>query len=138
MLKKDPQADNMLLSFLARIEINLNYSEKQNYIQLAKDFLAGQITADDFSYSFMAIYEGIGKKVIQMKNNESLELANFLRLSRTEFGDLLADIYGLCDTFSLDPEVDIATTTEKDLKYCAQMLLLQLQVLKIQEQIYIL
>jgi hypothetical protein len=57
--KEDPEAFDMLLNFSVRIENNLHYSEKQEYIELAKDFLADQITADDFSYSFMAIYEGI-------------------------------------------------------------------------------
>jgi hypothetical protein len=107
------------------IEDNLQYSEKQKYIELAKDFLTDQITADDFSYSFIAIYEGISGKLGQMKRNESLELANFLKPSRPELGDLLARIYGSCDSFSLDPE--IAMSDEKELKDCAQILLLKLQ-----------
>jgi len=59
------------------IENNLHYSEKQEYIELAKNFLANKITADNFSYSFMAIYEGISQRLCQMEKNESLELANF-------------------------------------------------------------
>jgi hypothetical protein len=65
-----------------RIERNLHYSEKQEYIELAKDFLADQITADDFSYAFMGIYEGIGRKLGQMEKDESLKLRNFLNPSR--------------------------------------------------------
>jgi hypothetical protein len=125
--KKDPEAFNVLLNFSVTIEDNLHYSEKQEYIELAKDFLADQITADDFSYAFMAIYEGIGRKLGQMKKHESLELANFLKPSRPELGDLLARIYGSCDSFSPDPEVDIAMSDEKELKDCAQILLLKLQ-----------
>jgi hypothetical protein len=75
----------------------------------------------------MAIYEGIGRKLGQMKKHESLELANFLKPSRPELGDLLARIYGSCDSFSPDPEVDIAMSDEKELKDCAQILLLKLQ-----------
>ena len=123
--KEDPEAFDTLLKFLVRIEDNLHYSEKQEYIELAKDFLADQITADDFSYSFMAIYEGINKKLGQMKRTESLELANFLKPSRPELGKLLARIYGSCDSFSLDPE--IAMSDEKELKDCAQILLFKLQ-----------
>ena len=67
LLKEDPEAFDMLLHFLVRIERNLHYSEKQEYIELARDFLTDQITADDFSYSFMAIYGGIGQKLGQMK-----------------------------------------------------------------------
>jgi hypothetical protein len=123
--KKDFEAFNVLLNFSVRIERNLHYSEKQEYIELAKDFLTDQITADDFSYSFMAIYEGISRKLGQMKRNESLELANFLKPSRPELGDLLAHIYGSCDSFSPDP--DFTMSDEKELKDYAQILLLKLQ-----------
>ena len=122
---KDYEAFRLLLHFSVIIENNLQYSEKQEYIKLAKDFLAGQITADDFSYSFMAIYEGISQKLGQMQETESLELANFLKPSRPELGDLLARIYGSCDDFSPDPE--IAMSDEKELKYCAELLLFKLQ-----------
>lgn len=123
--KKDSEAFNLLLNFSVTIENNLHYSEKQEYIELAKDFLADQITADDFSYSFMAIYEGITRKLGQMKRTESLELANFLKPSRPELGELLACIYGSCDSFSPDPEIPMSD--EKELKDCAQILLFKLQ-----------
>ena len=123
--KKDFEAFNVLLNFSVTIENNLHYSEKQEYIELAKDFLTDQITADDFSYSFMAIYEGISRKLRQMKRNESLELANFLKSSRPELGDLLARIYGSCDSFSPDPDITMAD--EQELKDCAQILLVELQ-----------
>lgn len=127
LLKEDPEVFDVFLHFLVRIERNLHYSEKQEYIELAKDFLADQITADDFSYSFMAIYEGINRKLGQMERDESLDLANFLKPNRPELGDLLARIYGSCDSFSPDPEVEIALSDEKELKDCAQILLLKLQ-----------
>ena len=123
--KEDPEAFDMLLHFSVRIENNLQYSERQEYIELAKDFLADQITADDFSYSFLAIYEGIGEKLGQMKIKESLELVNFLKSSRPELGKLLARIYGSCDSFSPDPDITMAD--EQELKDCAQILLLTLQ-----------
>jgi hypothetical protein len=125
LLKENPEVFDVLLDFLVRIEINLHYLEKQEYIELAKDFLADEITADDFSYSFMAIYEGINRKLGRMKRNESLDLANFLKSSQPELGDLLARIYGSCNSFSPDPEV--AMSDEKELKDCAQILLLKLQ-----------
>jgi len=107
------------------IENNLHYSEKQEYIELAKNFLANKITADNFSYSFMAIYEGISQRLCQMEKNESLELANFLTPNRSELGDLLARIYGSCDNFSLDS--DIVMIDEQELRDCAQILLSRLQ-----------
>ena len=125
MKNEDPEVFDVFLDFLVRIERNLHYLEKQEYINLAKDFLDDQITADDFSYSFMAIYGGIGQKLGQMKRAESVELANFLEPSRPELGDLLARIYGSCDSFSPDPE--IAMSDEKELKDCAQILLFKLQ-----------
>ena len=123
--KEDPEAFDTLLKFLVRIEDNLHYSEKQEYIELAKKFLADQITADDFSYSFLAIYEGIGKKLGQMKRAESVELVNFLKSSRPQLGKLLARIYGSCDSFSPDPDITMAD--EQELKDCAQILLVELQ-----------
>lgn len=108
---EDPEAFDVFLHFLVRIERNLHYSEKQEYINLAKDF--------------MAIYEGIGKKLVQLEKDESLELVNFLKPSRPELGALLRRIYGSCDSFSPDPE--IALSDEKELKDCAQVLLLTLQ-----------
>ena len=106
---------------------NLHYLERQEYIELAKDFLADQITADDFSFAFMGVYEEINEKLKQMKKDESLELANFLKPSRSEFGDLLVSIYGSCNNYNPDPEVDIATSDEKELKFGAQILLLKFQ-----------
>ena len=124
--KENPEAFKVLFDFLVTIEENFHYSEKHEYIKLAKDFLADQITADDFSYSFMAIYEGINKKLGQMERDESLDLANFLgKTRRRELGRLLARIYGSCDSFSLDP--DFTMSDEKELKNCAQILLLKLQ-----------
>ena len=123
--KEDPEAFDTLLKFLVRIEDNFHYSEKQEYIELAKDFLADQITTDDFSYSFLAIYEGIGKELGQMKRKESLELVNFLKSSRPQLGRLLAWIHGACDSFSPDPDINMVD--EQELKDCAQILLVELQ-----------
>ena len=124
--KEDPEAFQVLLKFLVTIEENFHYSEKHEYINLAKDFLDDQITADNFSRSFMAIYEGIGEKLGQMKREESVELANFLnKTDRCGLNRLLASIYGSCDSFSLDP--DFSMSDEKELKNCAQILLLKLQ-----------
>ena len=123
--KTDSEAFHVLLKFLVTIENNLHYSEREEYIQLAKDFLDEKITADDFSYAFMALYEGIRKKLGRMRRLESLELANFLKSSRSELGELLSRIYGSCDCFSPDPEISMSD--EKELKDCAQILLVKLQ-----------
>ena len=123
----DPEESDMLLDSLETIRNNFHFSERQEYIDLAKDFLADQITADDFSSDFMSIYKGIDREVDQMEKDESLELTNFLKTSQLtskltiELNDLLSQIYGTCDFFGH------IIFDEKELKDCAQILLLKLQ-----------
>ena len=101
------------------IRDNFHLSERQEYINLAKDFLADQMTAHDFSHAFMGTYEGIIGAVDQMEEDESLELVNLLKPS--ELGDLLSKAYDTCDFFGH------GISDEKELKDCAQILLLKLQ-----------
>ena len=123
----DPEESDMLLDSLETIRNNFHFSERQEYIDLAKDFLADQITADDFSSDFISIYKGIDGELAQMEKDESLELTNFLKTSQLtskltiELTDLLSQIYGTCDFFGH------VIFDEKELKDCAQILLLKLQ-----------
>ena len=117
----DPEASDMLSDFLVTIRNNFHFSERREYIDLAKDFLADQITADDFSFAFIGIYEGIDREVAQMEEDESLELTNFLKTNQSGLDDLLLQIYGTCDYFGH------VISDEKELKDCAQILLLKLQ-----------
>ena len=117
----NPEESDMLFDSMETIENNFHFSERQEYIDLAKDFLADQITADDFSYSFIGIYDGIEQKVAQMEKDESLELTNFLKTSQFELNDLLSQIYSTCDFFGH------VIFDEKELKDCTQILLLKLQ-----------
>ena len=123
----DPEESDMLLDSLETIRNNFHFSERQEYIDLAKDFLADQITADDFSSDFISIYKGIDQEIAQMEKDESLELTNFLKTSQLtskltiELTDLLSQIYGTCDFFG-HVIFDV-----KELKDCAQILLLKLQ-----------
>ena len=119
--KLDPEEGDILLDSMKTIENNFHLSERQEYINLAKDFLADQMTADDFSLVFMGIYEGISREVGQMEEDESLELTNFLKTNQSELGDLLSKTYGTCDFFGH------GISDEKELKDCAQILLLKLQ-----------
>ena len=111
----------MLLDSMVTIRNNFHFSERREYIDLAKDFLADQITADDFSYAFMDIYEAINGEVRQMQEDESLELTNFLKTNQSELYGLLSQIYGTCDYFGH------VIYDEKELKDCAQILPLKLQ-----------
>jgi hypothetical protein len=123
----DPEESDMLLDSLETIRNKFHFSERQEYIDLAKDFLADQITADDFSSDFISIYKGIDQEIAQMEKDESLELTNFLKTSQLtskltiELTDLLSQIYGTCDFFGH------VIFDEKELKDCAQILLLKLQ-----------
>lgn len=119
--REDPAAFKTFLHFLVIIEGNFHYLEKEKYICLAKDFLNDLITPDDFSISFINIYEGVTKKVIQMQKNQPLELDNFLKPNRSRLNKLLAGIYGACDSFDLDPSV-----SKQELETHAQELLLEL------------
>ena len=119
--KLDPEESDMLLDSMRTIRKNYHFSERREYIDLAKDFLADQMTADDFSLVFMGIYEGISREVVQMEKDESLELTNFLKTNQSELGDLLSKTYGTCDYFGH------VISDEKELKNCAQILLLKLQ-----------
>ena len=116
-----------LLDFSIAVTNYFHFSERREYIDLAKDFLANQITADDFSGAFISLYEGIDQEAAQMKKDESLELINFIKTSQSELasqselGDLLLQIYGTCDCFGH------IISDEKELKDCAQILLLKLQ-----------
>ena len=117
----DPEASDMLFDSMNTIRNNFHFSERQEYIDLAKDFLADQITADDFSSDFISIYKGIDQEIAQMEKDESLELTNFLKTSQFELNDLLSQIYSTCDFFGH------VIFDEKELKDCAQILLLKLQ-----------
>ena len=123
----DLKKNKKLLDFSSAIRNNFHFSERQEYIDLAKDFLADQITADDFSSDFISIYKGIDQEIAQMEKDESLELTNFLKTSQLtskltiELTDLLSQIYGTCDFFGH------VIFDEKELKDCAQILLLKLQ-----------
>ena len=121
----EPEESDILLDSIRTIEDNFHFSEREEYINLAKDFLADQMTADDFSGAFIGTYKGIDEEVAQMIKDESLELVNFLKpqplVLDIELGDLLLKTYGTCDFFGH------VIFDEKELKDCAQTLLLKLQ-----------
>ena len=110
----------ILLDSIRTIEDNFHFSEREEYINLAKDFLADQMTADDFSGAFIGTYKGIDEEFAQMIKDESLELVNFLKpqplVLDIELGDLLLKTYGTCDSFGH------IIFDEKELKDCAQTL----------------
>ena len=130
---EDPEGSKVFSEFLIIIENNYHYSKKHEYIKLGRDFLDNQITADDFSYSFMAIYEGLNRELGLMQIEESLDLVHFIvKPGYYELGRLLAGIYGSCDCFNPDPNFSLAPgfpmSSEKELKDYAKKLLFNLNL----------
>ena len=121
----EPEESDILSDSIRTIEDNFHFSEREEYINLAKDFLADQMTADDFSDAFIGTYKGIGEEFARMIKDESLELVNFLKpqplVLDIELGDLLLKTDGTCESFGH------LFFDEKELKDCAQTLLLKLQ-----------
>ena len=125
LIKEDPKSFNELLKFLSIIERNLHYLEKREYINLINDFLNNEITVENFSDSFIAIFKGINQKLNQMEVDESFELLNFLNKNNQiqhESHDLILRIYGACDSFDLENDLEISA--QKELQdYCKSLLL---------------
>ena len=123
---EEPELFKDFLHISAKIETNFSYVERKAYIRIAKDFLDNKMISEDFCYAFQGIYEGVTNAISKMQEKESLELANLLNPDRSDLGQLLAYIYGTCDSYSPDPEVNSFNIDEKELKDCAKKLLLEL------------
>lgn len=98
----------------------MHYSEKQEYINLAKNFLNSEIPAEDFSSSFLAMDERISKEINKIKREESPKLFHFLKITNYDgLNRFLASLHGSCESFSTDPELTFYD--EKELKNYAQI-----------------
>ncbi len=123
---EDPETFKLFLRFLVVIEENLHYSKRQQYLELASDFLTDKITAEDFTICFVNLYEKITQQLSIMEKDNPLELTNFLYEPKERgFGSLLASIYGSCDCFSLDSNISLSS--EEELITQAQTLVLRLK-----------
>ena len=112
-----------LVMFLVRVEENLHYLNRKEYIELLENFLTRKINLTDFCDNFLNIYQKIIQKRRQLEKNESLELNNLLSPSRRELGELLLEIFYICQDFTFDSEI----SQEEELKNCAKLLLLKLR-----------
>lgn len=125
LIKENPEAFQLFLKFSIIIEENFHYSKRQQYLELANDFLTEKITAENFAICFLNLYEKLNQQLSRMKENEDSDLAKFLyKVEKPGFGLLLASIYGSCDCFSLDSTISLST--EKELVNQAQTLVLKL------------
>lgn len=132
LMKEDFKAYKKLLEFLVQIENTMHFLERDEYLRLIDDFLNDKINADDFSFSFMAIFEGINKKLNEMtksfkeKSLESIQLSNlFAQNKSSKVGSILARLYGSCDNYN--PNSELHMFEEAELRNLAKVLLLELQ-----------
>jgi len=114
LIKEDPIAFNKLLDFLVIIEENLHWKVKNQYVKLIKDFLNGNISADDFSTIFIRMFEKTVEKVrrletdLKEKNSfnplfQSSEISKLLLKGKAcGIANLLSSVYGDCDRFNPD------------------------------------
>jgi len=110
LIKEDPIAFNKLLNFLVIIEENLHWKVKNQYVKLIKDFLNGNISADDFSTIFIRMFEKTVEKVrrleTDLKEKNSLNSSEISKLllkgKACGIANLLSSVYGDCDRFNPD------------------------------------
>jgi len=98
----------------------LHWEVKNEYVKLIEDFLNGIISADDFSISFMRIFEKTAEKLRRLKidlkeknSSNSSEISKLLLKGKAcGSRDLLSRVYGDCDSFNLDP------SSRTDIQFC--------------------
>jgi hypothetical protein len=140
LMKEDPKAFAALSKFLVRMEDNLHWEVKHEYIELIGDFLDGNIEADDFSIIFMRMYEKGNEKLQQLKQdvkeknnlNPSFQSSKMSKLvvksKASEVGGLLSRLYGNCDSFNPDPSSrTLIQLDQEELRNCAKTAFLEMQ-----------
>lgn len=131
LFKEYPKKYEKLLQFLVKIEENLHLRQKMRYIQLMGIFLTNQITAEDFSFYFIAEYYNICENLYEMERNFEQkfdELSNLLienKNKQCKIGRSFMVMYDQCDSF--DPNSNSSVICEADLRNSAKMLLCELE-----------
>ena len=121
----EPEIYNQYVRLTAVIETNYQFLNKTRYRKLVENFLVKKLPCDDFCFCFMHEYENINQEVENLlknfNNNESRLLDLLSETYDQSFGNLLAQLYGSCDNYGLDPGSLIED--EVDLRTSAQLLL---------------
>ena len=133
LFKEDPESFYIFLHFLNVIEENLNYVNGEEYIQLAKRFVTGQIDEEDFSIDYLILYSEVLEKVEILCSEESLELTTFLEPDVKPF--LFSRVHDACITFQgnlYSEELEVnkeewLEASKEELKFSVQKLLVKLQ-----------
>lgn len=130
LFKEDPEKEDKLLKFSARMETNLHIRYKDKYIKLIDLFLNDNMTAEVFSACFMRQYEIVNETLEEMNQDfeKNLDqLSNLLTesVNKNDIGISLLRMYDHCDMLGLNP--DSLISDEAELKNSAKILLSELK-----------
>jgi hypothetical protein len=130
---QDPIKYSKLRKYSARISEYLHWSQKNEYLQLIKDFLNSKIDGKEFDNKF-------SKMVTVIEKKSSLLSKNYEELKRIEpssmslgFGTWISEIYLCCNEFYSDFNEEEDRTqipfakTEEQLRYAVKSLFPEIQ-----------
>ena len=128
---QDPIKYSKLLQYSARINEYLHWSQKNEYLQLIKNFLNSKIDGKEFDKKF-------SKMVTVIEKKSSLLFQNYEELKRIEpsprslgFGKWISEIYLCCNEFYEDYDLnkgeDPALKTEEQLRDAVTSLFPEIQ-----------
>lgn len=128
---QDPIKYSKLLKYSARISECLHWSQKNDYLQLIKDFLNYKIDGKEFDKKF-------SKMVTVIEKKSSLLFKNYEELKRIEpsprsvgFERWISEIYLCCNEFYQDYDLneaeDPALKTEEQLRDAVKSLFPEIQ-----------
>ena len=131
IITHDPIRYKELIQYSARTSEYLHLSQKNDYLQLIKDFLTFQIDAKEFDEKF-------SKKVAVIEKKNRVLGQNYGELKRIEltprslgFGEWISEIYLCCNEFyeEYNPNEgkDPALKTEEELRDAVTSLLPEIQ-----------
>lgn len=99
---EDPTKYSKLINYSARIAEYLHWSQKNEYLQLIKDFLNSKIDGQEFDHKFSKMVRIIEEKSsVLFKNCQQLKNIEPTSMS-VGFGNWISEIYLCCNEFYVD------------------------------------
>ncbi len=128
---QDPIKYSKLRKYSVRISKDLHWSQKNEYLQLIKDFLNSKIDGKEFDKKFSKMVTVIEKKSsLLSKNYEELKCIETSPRS-IGFGRQISEIYLCCNEFYEDYDLtereDPALKTEEQLRNAVKSLFTEIQ-----------
>ncbi len=120
LMNHDPIKNSKLIEYSDRICEHLHWYQKNEYLQLIKDFLNFKMDGKSFDEKFSKMVRVIEEKFkLLLKNYEELKRIHPIPKS-SGFADLISEIYLCCDEFYEDYDLnegeDPALKTEEQLR----------------------